>query len=76
MATLFFAGALRVVVADSLDPEALFLAAVVRWGADFLGAVAMGSYPLWSETLKRTGRQTVGQLTEPGQSDAQTVDIR
>ncbi|MFK4085839.1 hypothetical protein ACI2LF_17140 [Kribbella sp. NPDC020789] len=46
MATLFFAGALRVVVLDSLDPEALFLAAVVRSGADFLGAVAIGSYPL------------------------------
>jgi hypothetical protein len=46
MATLFFAGALRVVVLDLLDPEALFLAAVLGWGADFLGAVAIGSYPL------------------------------
>ncbi|GAB3926904.1 hypothetical protein GCM10029976_022310 [Kribbella albertanoniae] len=47
MATLFFAGALRVVFGDSLVPEALFLAAVLRTGADFLGAVAMGSYPLF-----------------------------
>ncbi|MFB6722765.1 hypothetical protein ACFCV3_21490 [Kribbella sp. NPDC056345] len=47
MATLFFAGALRVVFVDSLVPEALFLAAVLRTGADFLGAVAMGSYPLF-----------------------------
>src|SRR4051795_6881736 len=44
----FFAGALRAVFFfGSPDAEALFLAAAVRWGADFLGAdVAMVSYPL------------------------------
>jgi hypothetical protein len=43
-----FAGALRAVCFfGSPDAEALFLAAAVRWGADFLGAdVAMVSYPL------------------------------
>src|SRR3954451_24902245 len=70
-----FAGALRAVVfAGSL--AALFLAADLRWGADFLGAVAMSATPCLRRRLERTGRKTVGHVLTTSQSDAQTVDIR
>src|SRR3954452_22374174 len=74
-AGVVFAGALRAgVFAGSL--AALFLAADLRWGADFLGAVAMSATPCLRRRLERTGRKTVGHVLTTSQSDAQTVDIR